>query len=60
MYNLFLSGGLVHEIIEFMVTQSVKKPPAMQETWVWSLCQEDPLEKEIETTPVFLPEKTHG
>ena len=25
----------------------VKSPPAMQETWVWSLGQEDPLEKEM-------------
>ena len=27
----------------------VKNPPAMQETWVWSLGQEDPLEKEMAT-----------
>ena len=27
----------------------VKSPPAMQETWVWSLGQEDPLEKEMTT-----------
>ena len=32
----------------------------MWETWVWSLGQEDPLEKEMATTPVFLPEKFHG
>ena len=25
----------------------VKNPPAMQETWVLSLCQKDPLEKEM-------------
>ena len=31
------------------VAQSVKNPPAMQETWVWSLGQEDPLEKEMAT-----------
>ena len=31
----------------------------MQETWVWSLGQEDPLEKE-EPTPIFLPEESHG
>ena len=30
----------------------------MQETWVWSLGQENPLEKE--PTPVFLPGKSHG
>ena len=27
----------------------IKNPPANQETWVWSLGQEDPLEKEIAT-----------
>ena len=27
------------------VAQLVKNPPAMWETWVWSLCWEDPLEK---------------
>ena len=29
--------------------QRVKRLPAMQETWVWSLGQEDPLEKEMAT-----------
>ena len=33
----------------------VKKLPAMQETWVQSLGWEDPLEREWEPTPVFLP-----
>ena len=36
----------------------VKNPPAMQEpqeTRVQSLGQEDPLEKEWQPTPVFLP-----
>ena len=31
------------------VAQLLKNPPAMQETWVWSLCQEDPLEEEMAT-----------
>ena len=31
------------------VAQTVKDPPAIQETWVWSLGQEDPLEKEMVT-----------
>ena len=30
-----------------LVAQLVKNPPAMQETWVRSLGQEDPLEKEM-------------
>ena len=33
----------------FLVAQTVKNPPAMQETWVQSLDQEDPLEKRIAT-----------
>ena len=32
-----------------LVAQMVKNPPAVQEIWVWSLGQEDPLEKEMET-----------
>ena len=28
-----------------LVAQTVKNPPAVQETWVWSLGQEDPLKK---------------
>ena len=32
-----------------MVTQAVKNLLAMQETWVWSLGQEDPLEKGMAT-----------
>ena len=32
----------------------------MQETQVQSLGQEDPLEKEWQPTPVFLPRKSHG
>ena len=44
----------------FPVAQTVKSPPAMRETWVQSLGQEDLLEKEMQTTPVFLPGKSHG
>jgi len=45
------------------MTQGIKNSPAMQETQeiqVQSLGQEDPLEKEMQPTPVFLPEKSHG
>ena len=38
----------------------VKNPPAMQETWVQSLGQEDPLEEGMATTQVFLPGESHG
>ena len=42
------------------VAQRVKRLPALRETQVWSLGQEDPLEKEMAPTPVLLPEKFHG
>ena len=29
-----------------LVAQLIESPPAMQETWIWSLAWEDPLEKE--------------
>ena len=38
----------------------VKRMPAMRETWVRSLGQEDPLKKEMAPTPVFLPGESHG
>ena len=50
----------VVEVRASLVAQLVKNSPAMQETWVQSLGQEDPLEKEMATTPVFLPGKYHG
>ena len=37
------------------VAQLVKDLPAMQETWVWSLGWEDPLEDVWQPTSVFLP-----
>ena len=33
----------------FPETQRIKNLPAVQETWVWSLGQEDPLEEEMAT-----------
>ena len=38
----------------------IRNPPAMQETQVRSLGGEDPLEKKMATTTVFLPGKLHG
>ena len=32
----------------------------MRETWIRSLGQEDPLEKEMQSTPVSLPGESHG
>ena len=37
-----------------LVTQIVKNPPAMQETWVQSLGREDPLEEGTATHPSIL------
>ena len=38
----------------------VKNLPAMQETWIQSLGQEDLLEKETATPSVFLPRQFQG
>ena len=38
----------------------VENLPAMRETQVQSLGQEDPLEEEMAPTPVFLPGESHG
>ena len=38
----------------------VKRLPTMRETQVQSLGREDLLEKEMATTPVLLPGKSHG
>ena len=43
-----------------LVAQMVKRLPAMWETLVRSLGQEDPLEKKWQPTPVLLPGKFHG
>ena len=41
-----------------LVAQMVRNLPAMQETWVWSLGQEDPLEKGMATHTNILAWKT--
>ena len=46
-----------------LVVQAIKNLLAMQETnntQVQPLGWEDPLEKEMATTPVFLPRESHG
>ena len=42
-------NGKILEIFKAMVAQMVKNLPAMQETWVRSLGQEDSLEKGMAT-----------
>ena len=39
---------------------AVQNPPGRQDIWVPSLGQEDSLEEEITTTPVFLPGESQG
>ena len=43
-----------------LVAQLVKNPPAMRETWVWSLGWEDPLEKGKATRFSILAGEFHG
>ena len=42
------------------MTQMTKNLPAVQKTRVWSLGQEDLLEKGMQHIPVLVPEKFHG
>ena len=43
-----------------LVAQMVKSLPAVQETWVQSLGQEDPWRRKWQPTPGFLPGESHG
>ena len=47
MYNIFIHVCIY--IQASLVTQMVKNPPAVQETWVHSLGQEDTLGKDMAT-----------
>ena len=62
--NEFLPGLLLGNPKELfrasLVAQLVKNPPAMQETWVWSLGWEIPWRREWQPTPVVLPGESHG
>ena len=49
--NFFMGGTAVRICLLMQETQ---------ETWVRSLGQEDPPEKEMANSPVFLPGKSHG
>ena len=50
----------VSSLVDVPSGSVVKNLPAMQETWVWSLGQEDPLEKEMATHSIFLPGESQG
>ena len=43
-----------------LVAQTIKNPPAMWETWVWSLGWEDPWRREQATQSSILPWRIHG
>ena len=43
------SRGDIENYVYFLVAQMEKNLPAMQEIWIWSLGQEEPLEKGIAT-----------
>ena len=51
---LSTQGGASLGDEEASVAQRVKNLPAVQETWVQSLGQEDPLEKEMATHSIIL------
>ena len=53
---VYFSPGIyfTHGSVASLVAQRSKRLPVMQETWVWSLGQEDPLEKEMATHSSFL------
>ena len=55
---LFYSG--LYSLLASLVAQMVKHLPAKQETQVRSLGWEDPWRKKWQSTPVFLPGKSHG
>ena len=47
--TLLIEVAHTHRSAASLVDQSVKNLPAVQETWAWSLGQEEPLEKEMAT-----------
>ena len=52
-YHVINEQHYVVADIVWSVAQSVKNLPAKQETWVQSLGQEDPMEKEIAYSSIF-------
>ena len=58
--NLYAGQKATVRIRHSLVVLLVKNLPAMQETWVQFLGLEDPMEKEMQLTPVFLPGDSHG
>ena len=53
-YKSWNKWVMIREGWTFLVTQLIKSPPAMQETLVWFLGREAPLERNRLPTPVFM------
>ena len=59
-FNLRFCFKVFQTCFAFLVAQMVKNLPAVQETQIQSLSQEDPLKKRMVPTPVFLRGEFHG
>ena len=57
-FKIYYEGKVID--LASLVAQTVKRLPAMWETRVQFLGQEDALEKEWQSTPELLPGKSHG
>ena len=55
-----MAKTLNEELVASLVAQRIKRLLVMWETWVRSLGQEDPLEKELATHFSILAWKSHG
>ena len=53
-------GDICIHRADFLVAQTAKNLPAMQETWVRSPGWKEPLRKGMFLTLVFLPRESHG
>ena len=59
-HHLIKKIKMLYTLFGFPDGAEVKYLSPMQETWVRSLGWEDPLEKEMQPTLVFLPGESHG
>ena len=58
--NFFTTRGWVRRVGGVVSGFPGGSDGAVRETWVQSLDGEDPLEKEMIPTPIFLPGRAHG
>ena len=58
--QLLYNSKYVGENQASLVSQTVKNPPAMRETWIRSLGWEDPLERAWQSLQYSCLEKPHG